>query len=128
MLLILNKKLHYIVVSYININVVSLDVLFFTVLNKGDKYYIHNHLSFVVNYHHDLQTDLARIVGFEVTPYRYNPPNFCKGFFQFNKADSLFCNTSGPFLYYSVLNMNMTNGMIKRPILPPAILMQNVSF
>ncbi|KMZ73403.1 Transmembrane 9 superfamily protein member [Zostera marina] len=40
--------------------------------NKEGRYFIHNHLSFVVNYHHDLQTDLARIVGFEVTPYSVN--------------------------------------------------------
>ncbi|OMO90680.1 Nonaspanin (TM9SF) [Corchorus olitorius] len=31
-------------------------------------YFIYNHLAFTVNYHRDLETDSARIVGFEVTP------------------------------------------------------------
>uniref|UniRef100_A0A803MRR7 Transmembrane 9 superfamily member n=2 Tax=Chenopodium quinoa TaxID=63459 RepID=A0A803MRR7_CHEQI len=34
-----------------------------------EKYFIHNHLSFKVMYHKDLETDVARIVGFEVTPH-----------------------------------------------------------
>jgi len=37
--------------------------------SKDAKYFIHNHLSFVVNYHKDQKTDLARIVGFEVKPF-----------------------------------------------------------
>ncbi|KAJ8477617.1 hypothetical protein OPV22_021344 [Ensete ventricosum] len=37
--------------------------------NKDVKYYIHNHLSFLVKYHKDTQMDLARIVGFEVKPF-----------------------------------------------------------
>ncbi|KAL5980286.1 Transmembrane 9 superfamily member 8 [Asimina triloba] len=37
--------------------------------SKEEKYFIHNHLSFVVKYHRDVQTDSARIVGFEVTPF-----------------------------------------------------------
>ncbi|KAG6475979.1 hypothetical protein ZIOFF_062243 [Zingiber officinale] len=37
--------------------------------NKDVKYYIHNHLEFLVKYHKDAQLDLARIVGFEVTPF-----------------------------------------------------------
>ncbi|KAF8035660.1 hypothetical protein BT93_C1632 [Corymbia citriodora subsp. variegata] len=36
---------------------------------SGEKYFIHNHLSFTVKYHRDAETDLARIVGFEVKPY-----------------------------------------------------------
>ncbi|KAJ4958526.1 hypothetical protein NE237_025637 [Protea cynaroides] len=36
---------------------------------KGEKYFIHNHLQFTVKYHKDLQTDSARIVGFEVKPF-----------------------------------------------------------
>ncbi|XP_010906873.1 transmembrane 9 superfamily member 9 [Elaeis guineensis] len=36
---------------------------------KDEKYFIHNHLSFVVKYHQDVQVDLARIVGFEVKPF-----------------------------------------------------------
>lgn len=33
------------------------------------KYFLHNHLRFTILYHKDLQTDLARIVGFEVEPF-----------------------------------------------------------
>lgn len=34
-----------------------------------EKYFIHNHLSFKVMFHKDLETDVARIVGFEVSPH-----------------------------------------------------------
>ncbi|KAJ4754996.1 Transmembrane 9 superfamily member [Rhynchospora pubera] len=37
--------------------------------SKDEKYFIHNHLSFLVKYHKDEQKDLMRIVGFEVKPY-----------------------------------------------------------
>ncbi|OAY73699.1 Transmembrane 9 superfamily member 10 [Ananas comosus] len=37
--------------------------------SKEEKYFIHNHLSFLVKYHKDTQTELARIVGFEVKPF-----------------------------------------------------------
>ncbi|KAH0449436.1 hypothetical protein IEQ34_020128 [Dendrobium chrysotoxum] len=37
--------------------------------SKDDKYFIHNHLSFLVKYHKDEQTDFARIVAFEVKPF-----------------------------------------------------------
>jgi transmembrane 9 superfamily protein 2/4 len=36
--------------------------------NKEEKYFIFNHLSFVVLYHRDSETSTSRIVGFEVTP------------------------------------------------------------
>lgn len=36
------------------------------------KYFIHNHYSFLVKYNKDAQTDLARIVAFEVKPFRLN--------------------------------------------------------
>ncbi|GAB4836801.1 Transmembrane 9 super member 8 [Ancistrocladus abbreviatus] len=36
---------------------------------KDGKYFMHNHLSFTVKYHKDVQTDSARIVGFEVKPF-----------------------------------------------------------
>ena len=39
--------------------------------SKAEKYFINNHLSFRVMYHRDLETDSARIVGFEVTPHRF---------------------------------------------------------
>uniref|UniRef100_A0A0D6R1M1 Transmembrane 9 superfamily member n=1 Tax=Araucaria cunninghamii TaxID=56994 RepID=A0A0D6R1M1_ARACU len=34
-----------------------------------ERYFINNHLSFVVMFHKDPETDYARIVGFEVTPH-----------------------------------------------------------
>ncbi|KAK4797636.1 hypothetical protein SAY86_029962 [Trapa natans] len=37
--------------------------------SKEEKYFVHNHLAFTVKYHRDLQTELARIVGFEVKPF-----------------------------------------------------------
>lgn len=33
------------------------------------KHFIHNHLRFTILYHKDVETDLARIVGFEVEPF-----------------------------------------------------------
>ncbi|OAY27492.1 transmembrane 9 superfamily member 8 [Manihot esculenta] len=36
--------------------------------SNEQKYFIHNHLAFTVKFHRDLQTDSARIVGFEVKP------------------------------------------------------------
>ena len=30
---------------------------------------LHNHLRFTILYHRDVETDLARIVGFEVEPF-----------------------------------------------------------
>lgn len=40
--------------------------------SKEEKHFIHNHFSFLVKYHRDAVTDLARIVAFEVKPYRSN--------------------------------------------------------
>ncbi|CAL0319126.1 unnamed protein product [Lupinus luteus] len=37
--------------------------------NKEEKFFIHNHLAFTVKYHKDIQTESARIVGFEVKPF-----------------------------------------------------------
>lgn len=37
--------------------------------SKDERYFIHNHLTFIVKYHRDMQTDSARIVGFEVKPF-----------------------------------------------------------
>jgi len=36
---------------------------------ENDNAYLNNHLSFTILYHKDAETDLARIVGFEVEPY-----------------------------------------------------------
>lgn len=38
--------------------------------SKEQKHFIHNHLAFTVKFHKDAQTDSARIVGFEVKPFR----------------------------------------------------------
>ena len=35
----------------------------------GHHYFLHNHLRFTVLFHRDSETDLARIVGFEVEPF-----------------------------------------------------------
>lgn len=40
--------------------------------SKEEKHFIHNHFTFLVKYHKDANTDLARIVAFEVKPYRCN--------------------------------------------------------
>lgn len=37
--------------------------------NPEEKYFIHNHLAFEVKFHKDVETDAARIVGFEVIPF-----------------------------------------------------------
>eukprot|EP01018_Ginkgo_biloba_P021539 Gb_26109 [translate_table: standard] len=37
--------------------------------SSEERYFIHNHLSYDVKFHRDTETDTARIVGFEVTPY-----------------------------------------------------------
>ena len=36
--------------------------------SSEEKHFINNHLSFIVMFHKDLETDSARIVGFEVIP------------------------------------------------------------
>jgi len=38
--------------------------------SKDVMYFIYNHYSFLVKYNKEAQTDLARIVAFEVKPYR----------------------------------------------------------
>ena len=44
--------------------------------SKDEKYFIHNHLIFLVKYHKDENSDLSRIVGFEVKPFRFIPLTF----------------------------------------------------
>nr|XP_009759802.1 PREDICTED: putative phagocytic receptor 1a [Nicotiana sylvestris]XP_016509530.1 PREDICTED: transmembrane 9 superfamily member 10-like [Nicotiana tabacum] len=38
--------------------------------SNEEKHFIHNHLTFAVKFHKDPQTDVARVVGFEVRPFR----------------------------------------------------------
>ncbi|KAG5101775.1 hypothetical protein JHK84_046744 [Glycine max] len=38
---------------------------------KEDKYFIHNHLAFVVKYHRDPELELSRIVGFEASDVKW---------------------------------------------------------
>jgi transmembrane 9 superfamily protein 2/4 len=40
--------------------------------SKEEKHFIHNHLTFLVKYHKDDESELSRIVGFEVKPYRFS--------------------------------------------------------
>lgn len=40
--------------------------------SKEEKHFIYNHLSFTVKYHTDTVTEAARIVGFEIKPFRYS--------------------------------------------------------
>ena len=52
-------------------------------LQESGKIYLHNHLRFTILYHRDAETDLSRIVGFEVEPFsvkhkydgKWNPGN-----------------------------------------------------
>lgn len=36
---------------------------------EGDSVFLNNHLRFTILYHRDVETDLSRIVGFEVEPF-----------------------------------------------------------
>lgn len=47
------------------------------VLQDGGKYVLNNHLRFNILFHRDTETDLARIVGFEVRtwPWLYTAPH-----------------------------------------------------
>ncbi|KAF5813041.1 putative nonaspanin (TM9SF) [Helianthus annuus] len=38
----------------------------------NEKYYINNHLSFIVSFHQNLETHSARVVGFEVKAFSIN--------------------------------------------------------
>ena len=38
-------------------------------VQENGKIYLHNHLRFTILYHRDPETDLSRIVGFEVEPF-----------------------------------------------------------
>ncbi|KAL6603074.1 hypothetical protein ACP70R_043435 [Stipagrostis hirtigluma subsp. patula] len=48
---------------------------------NDEKFFIYNHFSFLVKYHKDANTNLSRIVGFEVTPYsvKHEPDGDWKG-------------------------------------------------
>ena len=47
--------------------------------SKEAKYFIHNHLKFVVKYHKHQVTEVSRIVGFEVNPFRLYYISFLTG-------------------------------------------------
>lgn len=38
-------------------------------VQEGDSVFLNNHLRFTILYHRDVETDLSRIVGFEVEPF-----------------------------------------------------------
>ncbi|KAH7574042.1 hypothetical protein JRO89_XS03G0243700 [Xanthoceras sorbifolium] len=68
--------------------------------SKEEKYFIHNHLSFTVKYHKDLQTDAARIVGFEVKPFSV------KHEYEGNWNDKNRLTTCDPHAKHTVVNSN----------------------
>jgi transmembrane 9 superfamily protein 2/4 len=39
-----------------------------------EKFFLHNHVRFAILYHKDIETDLARIVGFECEPSIHSVP------------------------------------------------------
>lgn len=47
--------------------------------NKDEKHFVHNHLTFIVKYHRDPVTEMSRIVGFEVKPFRLYYNSFLLG-------------------------------------------------
>ncbi|XP_041016910.1 transmembrane 9 superfamily member 8-like [Juglans microcarpa x Juglans regia] len=68
--------------------------------SKGDKYFIHNHLAFTVKFHRDLQTDSARIVGFEVRPFSV------KHEYDGKWDDNTRLTTCDPHAKHTVMNSN----------------------
>lgn len=61
----------YLYIVNCNARVVSINFLGFIISqSKEEKHFIHNHLTFTVKFHKDVQTYAARIVGFEVKPFR----------------------------------------------------------
>ncbi|CAA6661673.1 unnamed protein product [Spirodela intermedia] len=67
--------------------------------SNEEKYFIHNHLSFLVKYHKDAESDLARIVGFEVNPFSVK--HEYEGEWNGNKTRLTTCD---PHLKRSVVN------------------------
>ncbi|KAJ0090779.1 hypothetical protein Patl1_12590 [Pistacia atlantica] len=67
---------------------------------KDEKYFIHNHLAFTVKYHKDLQTDSARIVGFEVKPFSV------KHEYEGKWSDKVRLTTCDPHAKHTVVNSN----------------------
>ncbi|KAJ4707773.1 Transmembrane 9 superfamily member [Melia azedarach] len=67
---------------------------------KDEKYFIHNHLAFTVKYHRDLQTDYARIVGFEVKPFSV------KHEYEGNWNQKTRLTTCDPHAKHTVVNSN----------------------
>lgn len=94
-------------------------------------YFIHNHFSFVVKYNKVAHTDLARIVAFEVIPYRWVfiiHPWECRFFVDFCMIlDVIFHFVDTSILSYifisaAVLHMNlMGSGRGTRQDLKPVI-------
>ncbi|PKI34000.1 hypothetical protein CRG98_045618 [Punica granatum] len=68
--------------------------------SKEEKYFIHNHLAFTVRYHRDMQTDMARIVGFEVKPFSV------KHEYEGQWSDNTRLTTCDPHSKHTVVNSN----------------------
>ena len=92
--------------------------------SKEEKHFIHNHFTFLVKYHKDANTDLARIVAFEVKPYRCD---ILSSFINFSTVFAIIfhlydCyNKKFPYLLASaVLSMNLmaTGGGMLHPLKP----------
>jgi len=119
---------------YKSTSVVANAIFFFLCLlcwntqSKEEKFFIHNHLAFTVKYHRDSLTEAARIVGFEVKPFR----SVCLCLFC---SMNSFCQTScgmHPYWFsilnddFAVLNMNMKGNGMKRIVYQPVTLMLNI--
>ncbi|KAK4768852.1 hypothetical protein SAY86_027002 [Trapa natans] len=68
--------------------------------SKEEKYFIHNHLAFTLKYHRDLQTDMARIVGFEVKPFSI------KHEYEDQWSENTRLTTCDPHAKHTVVNSN----------------------
>lgn len=59
-------------------------------MQDDGKLSLHNHLRFTILYHRDIETDLSRIVGFEVKPFSIQ--HKYDGTWDEDKADLSTCN------------------------------------
>lgn len=59
-------------------------------MQDDGKLSLHNHLRFTILYHRDIETDLSRIVGFEVKPFSVQHKH--EGTWNLDKPDLSTCN------------------------------------
>lgn len=79
---------------------------------------MHNHLTFTVKFHKDQQTDAARIVGFEVRPFRYilNSSSFSIHYVLLSTTVLIFWLSYWYIFVGLVLSMNMKANGVKQPV------------